>query len=179
MRVVHEDQQRPVLGRRAQQAQEPHAHGQRVVERPRRLPHRQRGLDRGGLAVGQLAQVIQQRPGDLAQRRERQLGLGLDTDRLDDLDPGVTGDLAGAGQQRGLADPRLPGDQEGAPAARTGIAQQLADLLDLATASEEHEATLTRTRPISLIPSSYRTRYLARPHFGSRRRAAVPIYITS
>jgi hypothetical protein len=109
--------------------------------------------------------VVGQWPGDLCQRRERQVRLGRHADSLDHLHPARARALAGAREQRGLADPGLAGDEESPPVARTGILQDTVDFPHLAASPEKHEVTLTPI-PLPQWPRAELRRIRQRPGQG-------------
>jgi hypothetical protein len=119
------------------------------------LQHQQQG--RGGRALGEQRQRVLEHPQlrarrlpidppglpERAQRLDERLVRQLRTDQVDrapeqDLEPRVAGMAGQLGRQPGLADARLPGDQDGHAAPRPRRVQRAPELPELASASDEY-----------------------------------------
>ena len=94
------------------------------------------GAQRLGLTDGDLVEVVEHRPADLEQRREVELGLGLDAERGDDLH--VMRVLDRVLEQRRFADARVAAKDERDAAAETRPLQRLVDACALALATDQH-----------------------------------------
>ena len=133
LRVVHEAQQRALVGDRGQQAQ----HGQRDQEAVGRVAGRQaqRHAQRVALGLREPVEPREHRRAELMDPGERQLHLGLDARDVRDAEAGgLPGRVA---QQRRLPDARLAADdQDGAlPVAR--VCEQAVEQLPLAGPAQE------------------------------------------
>ena len=76
---------------------------------------------------------------DLVQGRKRELGFGLDTDRMQDQHSVCAGGCML--KQRRLADPRLPTQDEHPACARPSVIEKTVDRLGLRAPSDEHRAS--------------------------------------
>ena len=140
--VVDHAQQRLVVGHGREQAQ----HGDRDEEAVLdALGGQPEGAAQGrGLDVGELVGEVEDRPQQLVQAGERQLGLGLDAGAGEHAHPVRARQRAL--QQRGLADPRVAAQHEHAAARVPGRVEQAVDRRALALSAQEHAPTLRRTR---------------------------------
>ncbi len=141
--VVDEHEHRTLLGIRRQQAERRGANGKARLGHSR--PQRQRGLERRGLRGRDLLEEAQGRPEQLEQRRERDLGLGLEAARPQDAHP--ASHLGGVVEQHGLADPGLADQGERCAHPGSRAAQNVLDLLPLQCSPEQH-------RPILVPPDA-------------------------
>ena len=76
--VVNQDQERAAARGRANQAEEPGEHREPLVDHALAGRQRQRGRDRRGLRLGQVAEPVEHRRAELAEGREREPRLRLD-----------------------------------------------------------------------------------------------------
>ncbi len=134
--VVDERQQRLLLGGRGEQAE--HARHDRVAIAAGRLAERERPAQRGGLGRRDRVEPVEQRPEQLAQAREGDVGLGLHPARAQDRHAGGDRLRARVLEQRGLADPGLADEEQRAAPAGAGVAQQPVDPGPLLVAADEH-----------------------------------------
>ena len=105
---------------------------------------RQRLLEHPQLRAGRLPLGL---PGlaERAQRLDERLVRQLRADEIDraaeeDLEPGVAGASRELGREPGLADARLPGDEDGRTRPRPRCVERALELPELACASDEHLA---------------------------------------
>ncbi len=123
LRVVDHAEHAAAVGDVGQQGQRRQRDEERVVDRAvreaERAPHRRR------LRTGKAVQPVEDRAQQLVQAREREVGLRLQTHRLEHGH--VAGCRDGMAQQRGLADPRLAAQHEHLAAAGAGAVQQRLD----------------------------------------------------
>jgi hypothetical protein len=138
VRVVHEAQNGPVVRRDREQAQRPGADQEARVDR---LPEAERAAEGGRLALGDLVEEVLERPEQLVQRRERELGLGLDPAGAEDSHPGCP--RLGVVEQRALADPRLAAEDQGAAVPRRGLREDHVDASSLGGATNEHSSIVS------------------------------------
>ena len=138
--VVDDRQQRPLLGGGGQQAERRGADGEAIALA--RLTEPEGAGERPRLPLGDLPEPIEQRPADVVQAGELELGLGLDTTGTDDGHP--LRPRGGVVEQRRLADPRLAAQQQGAAALGAGGGEQLLDPLPLGLAANQHRPKLSR-----------------------------------
>ncbi len=132
--VVDDDEQGPRLGRRGEQVQRCRA-GREAVER-RRLPQSERASEHVRLRGRQLGQVPEQRPQQLEQAGELELGLGLDAECPDDRHP--LGAPDGIVEQRCLADPGFAAHEKRTAAPTPTLQQQLVDAGSGGFPTDEH-----------------------------------------
>jgi hypothetical protein len=138
VRVVDGDEQRPLLGGRAQQPEHGDRDREAVVRR--RRAERERRAQGGRLLLGQRVGEVEQRPDDLEQPGVRDLGLALVATGAQDAEPfGLAEHLL---EQRGLADARLAGHDDGEARAMRSPAQVPAQDLELAIAAVQHRRNL-------------------------------------
>ena len=133
LQVVDDAQQRLLLGGGGQQAQ----HGEPDEEPVRWVTRGQpeRDLERDALRRGQLGQAPHERRAQLMQPGVGQLQLGLHA--RDVRDPEARRVVRDPAQERGLADPRLPADDEHRAVAAARAVQQLLELRPFGGAAME------------------------------------------
>ena len=136
--IVDDDEQRPRFGSRGEQVQRRRA-GREAVER-RRLTEPERASKHVCLRGRELWQVVEQRPEQLEQARELELGLGLDSERPQDRHS--LGALNGVIEQRSLADPGFAAHEERAAAPTSSLQQQLVDAGARGVPTDEHVFTV-------------------------------------
>ena len=141
LRVVDRDEQRRVGRGGGQQAEDGGERGEAV---DRLVAHRQRAAQRGGLRRRQVLDQRQHRMQQLVQARERQLGLVLGAGGAQHAHVG--GALGGRAQQRGLADPGLPGQHQDGAAAGACVLQQGVDPSQLRCPADQHVLSLLAPR---------------------------------
>ena len=143
LHVVHETQQRLLLGNLGQQAQR----RQRDKEAIRRIVGREaEGSAQGGLlGVRQRVEASEHWPAQLVQTSERQFHLGFDAGDL--ADSKTSGLLARISQKRGLARSRLGPDDQHPAAATTDVLEQPVKLFTLAGTARNLGARSTAIRP--------------------------------
>ena len=134
--VVDDDQNRPVVGRDAEQADRRDAHRQPVARR--RRPQCQRRPERIRLRRRKFPQPTQHRGEQVRQRGEREIGLGLHTRSPQDGHV-VTAAAHQLVEQGSLPDPGLTAQQEGASVSVPQLGQQLAEPDQLVVAPFQHE----------------------------------------
>jgi hypothetical protein len=139
--LVDQAQQRPLLGRLAEQAQHRHRDQEPVVGPAREAPAL-RGAEAEGAAegrrlrAGQPAGQAQHGPEQLVQGGERQLGLGLDPGRPEHRHPlGLPGGMV---EQRGLAGAGLAADHQHPAARPAGVREQPFQGVALGASAVEH-----------------------------------------
>ena len=142
VRVVDDAQQRLRVRGRCEQAQDRHRDEEAVLHALVRQP--EGASQRGALHVGQLAGAVDDRPQQLVQPGERQLGLGLHAGAGEH--PHAVRLLQGVLQQRGLADPGVAAQDERAAARLPGRLEEAVDGRALALPAQQHGRTLRRTR---------------------------------
>ena len=139
VRVVEHDEQRVGLRCGGEQAE------RRGPDREAVLgiagPEPERGAQRVCLMLGDLVEMVPQRPAHLEQRRELELCLRLDAEGADDRHP--VGLVDRVVEERGLADPRFAADRERAAPTRAGTVEQLVKPQALALTADQHASTLT------------------------------------
>ena len=140
LRIVDAHQHRLGLRELGQQRQQRDADGQRVGGLG---VVRQRAVEGVGLGVGQAPDLTDRGPEQLGEAREGQLGLGLDSLRLEHGH--AAGLLPRVAQQRGLADPGFAPQDQGPAAASARGRQQRIDAVALGCTTHEHG--VERTRP--------------------------------
>ena len=141
--VVHHTDHGTVLGGHRQQTKHRDRDQQAIGIRGRR--HTERTGQRLGLDIRQLSQAAKNRPQQLVQPGERQVGLGLHpAGREHPHRPRV---LPRVAKQRRLADPRLTPHHQRAATTRAGVVQQPVDGRALSLSSEQPRARKLRRRP--------------------------------
>ena len=162
VRVVDHDQQRPRGGGRADQPEEAGEGRQPLVDDALAYTQRERRRDRRRLRLREPGEPGEQRARQLAERGERQLGLGLDSGRADHRHPGAA--PARLEQERRLADPGLAPHEQGATSAPAGVVEQRLDALQLGFPTDQHGGpTLGRPRPGGQIHPPGRSELGVRP----------------
>ena len=148
--IVQEHEDRLLLGGVGEQRERARADqeavGLTLVGQTERAAHRAR------LRVGQMLDPLFERAQELVQRRVRQLGLGLDAGRTQDLE--AIGARRRGGEQRGLADARLAAQQQRAAAALARGVEQPVEGRDLALAPDQHHAAPTSSCAASPLETS-------------------------
>jgi hypothetical protein len=137
--VVDDHEEGPALGHLREERQR----GQADEETVRRPAGRQpeHGPERVALRLGERVDGVHHRCAELVQAAERQLHLGLDTDRARDVPcVGSGGDL---GEQRGLADACLAPQHEHAAPPVECVGQESAELQRLVPAPDQAAVTPT------------------------------------
>jgi hypothetical protein len=142
VRVVDHAQQRLRVRGRREQAEDGHRDDEAVLHAVGRQP--ERAPQRGGLHVRQLVGPLEDRPQQLVQPGEGQLGLGLHAGPGEHAHPFRA--CHRMRQQRGLADSRVATQHEHTAARGPGGVEQLVDRLALAVSSQQHAPTLRRHR---------------------------------
>jgi hypothetical protein len=140
LRVVDEDEQRVRLGRRGKQAERGGADGEAVMW-PGVL-ETQSASERVRLLFGELLEVVQQRPRELEQAGELELGLVLDPDCPDDGHP--LGAFGGVVEQGGLAESRLTTNHERAATPPASATEELLDARAVGFPTDEQAFTVAR-----------------------------------
>ena len=132
--VVDQAEQRPLfshLGQQAEDAQLDQEPARLGVHQPERPPQ---GV---GLGRGQPAQPVHDRPQQLLEAGEGELGLGPGARRAEY--PQVAGRLGRVGEQGALADPGLAPNHQGAATPGACLGEQAGDEPALLAPSKEHE----------------------------------------
>ena len=143
VRVVDDAQQRLRVGGRREQAQDRHRDEEAVLDALVRQP--EGAPQRGALHVGQLAGAVEERPQQLMQPGEGQLGLGLDAGAGEH--PHAVRPRQRVLQQRGLADPGVAAQRRACRcASRLAASEQAVDGRALALSAQQHGPTLRGTR---------------------------------
>ena len=134
--VVDERQQRLLLGGRREQAEDARHDG--VAVAAGRLAERQRPAQRRRLRRRDRVEPVEQRPEQLAEPREGQVGLRLHPARAEHRH--ARGDRFGAGvlEQRRLADPGFPDEQQRAAPPGPRVVQEPVDPRAFRFATDEH-----------------------------------------
>ena len=91
--------------------------------------------------LGDLAEMVPERPADLEQRGELELYLGLDPEGAHDRHP--VGPVDRVVEERGLADSSVAADRERSASTRTCTVEQLVEPHALALTADQHPLTLT------------------------------------
>ncbi len=136
--VVDQQQQRPGVGVGRQQAERGRADREAFLGRAR--AQGERPLERDRLRLRYLFEPGQGGPDQLEQRRERNLGLGLDPARPQD--PQAFGPLGRVVEQGGLADARLPDQGHNRAGPRPRRLHCAVDLPAFPVTPHQHEAIL-------------------------------------
>ena len=141
--IVDDDEHGVRLSGRGEQPQQRGAHREAVALLGR--PQTENGAESGALSLWDLGEEIDQRPAELEQPRELDLGLRLDPGRRDHRHR--LGEVDGVPQQRRLADARLAADHKRAALTATGVGEQALDPLALGTPPDEHRSMVLRCLP--------------------------------
>jgi hypothetical protein len=139
LHVVDDRQHRGVLGRHGEQAERRGRHREPVSRHWR--ADRQRASEGGRLGAWQAVEMVEQRPEQIGQAGERQLGLGLDP--LGPEQPHAGGPLHGVAEQRGLADAGLPANHQRAALAVPCRLKEVVDPGAFPTPPHEHGPILS------------------------------------
>ena len=139
LRVVDRNQDRLLLGRHREQAEQAGRDREPVVRR--RRPERERPPQRARLHLRDVVEAVEQGCDQLGQAGERDVGLGLDPPRPQHPQPRRLADRPA--HQRGLADAGLAVHQQRPALAGTGLLQQAVDPCPFAFASYEHRRSLS------------------------------------
>ncbi|GAB3804555.1 hypothetical protein GCM10027605_28810 [Micromonospora zhanjiangensis] len=135
LRVVDEAQQRLFLGDLGEQVEGGQPDQEPVRCRP--AAHAERHAEGGLLRLGQHTDPVQQRRAQLVQTGERELGLGLCSDRGLDPVPGSSCGVAGVLQDRGLPDARFPAHHKCPAVSGMCLDQQLLDRVALCAPAQK------------------------------------------
>src|SRR6266508_1986837 len=158
LRIVHQADQRPLLGDLREQAQRAHTDQEAVVAVGRGEPE---GASKGGrLGAWKPLDMVEHGPGELVKAGEGQLRLRLDAEppQHAQLPRGTVG---GVGEQRRLADTDLAANHECAAAQRARIGKQAVDHRALRMAAVKHSSMVApHARPATTQAGSgaYRRR---------------------
>ena len=128
MSVINNSQERPLLSRLGQQAQDRQSNQERIRRRPRTQP--KRDTKRLPLGLRETVQKVKERGTQLLNRRERKLHLRLDPGRPGDPKPAPS--LGRVLEQRRLADARFAMHHQHAAAPAAPAVQQPVEHLALA-----------------------------------------------
>ena len=138
VRVVQNEDERCVGGSRPQQAQRSGGNGEAVAGH--RWPERERARQRRCLRLGESDRAVEDRPQQLVERTERELGFGLHAPRGEHTHPGRA--PRRILEQRALADSRLPPDHEHAATPGPRLVQQVGDPAALGRPAQQHPSIL-------------------------------------
>ena len=134
VRIVDDDEQRGVLSGLQDQTERTRRNREGVSGDGR--PEGQRTLESGRLRRGKSIDPAEQRPEQLRQSGEGELGFRLDAAGLDDGQPVCS--FAGVPEQGGLADPRVPTKDEHAAFAAACPLEQPVDPAAFGRPPEQH-----------------------------------------
>ena len=140
LRIIDDAQHGLGLGSRREEAEQPGANDERVALSRRVQP--EGDAQRCGLVRRNLAQVVQDRAGELQQTGVLEIGLRRHACRGQDRHRPCPVDRIP--QQGGLADPRLSADQQRARPALPRLFEQTLDPRPLARPANQHLATVDR-----------------------------------
>ncbi len=136
LRVIDHHQERGLVGAGRQQGQR-RCPDREAVELARRS-QRERALQGLALRRRDVVQVVQCRPQQLEERRERDPGLRLDAPRAQHAHPGGPGGRVL--QQRRLPDAHLPDQREHGALSRPDVVEQAVEEALLLSAAHQHSA---------------------------------------